>query len=107
MYYLHMDDFHIIGAAIETVAQVQDGVVATHPIAGTRPRGLTPEDDARWEDDLKNSEKQRAEHIMLVDLGRNDIGRVSVPGTVSVTELMEVEPVLSRNAPRIPRGRAA
>ena len=91
MYYLHMDDFHIIGAAIETVAQVQDGVVATHPIAGTRPRGLTPEDDARWEDDLKNSEKQRAEHIMLVDLGRNDIGRVSVPGTVSVTELMEVE----------------
>ena len=91
MYYLHMDDFHIIGAAIETVAQVQDGVVATHPIAGTRPRGLTPEDDARWEDELKNSEKQRAEHIMLVDLGRNDIGRVSVPGTVSVTELMEVE----------------
>ena len=91
MYYLHMDDFHIVGAAIETVAQVQDGVVATHPIAGTRPRGLTPEDDARLEDDLKNSEKQRAEHIMLVDLGRNDIGRVSVPGTVSVTELMEVE----------------
>ena len=91
MYYLHMDDFHIIGAAIETVAQVQDGVVATHPIAGTRPRGLTPEDDARLEDDLKNSEKQRAEHIMLVDLGRNDIGRVSVPGTVSVTELMGVE----------------
>ena len=92
MYYLHMDDFpHYRCAAIETVAQVQDGVVATHPIAGTRPRGLTPEDDARWEDDLKNSEKQRAEHIMLVDLGRNDIGRVSVPGTVSVTELMEVE----------------
>ena len=91
MYYLHMDDFHIVGAAIETVAQVQDGVVATHPIAGTRPRGRTPEEDARLEEDLKSSEKQRAEHIMLVDLGRNDIGRVSIPGTVSVTELMQVE----------------
>ena len=91
MYYLHLDDFHIVGAAIETVAQVQDGIVATHPIAGTRPRGGTPEEDAALEQELKSSEKQRAEHIMLVDLGRNDIGRVSVPGTVEVTELMEVE----------------
>jgi anthranilate synthase component 1 len=80
-----------VGAAIETVAQVQDGIVATHPIAGTRPRGKTPEEDAALEQELKSSEKQRAEHIMLVDLGRNDIGRVSVPGTVSVTQLMEVE----------------
>ena len=91
MYYLHLDDFDIVGAAIETVAQVQDGIVATHPIAGTRPRGKTPEEDAALEQELKSSEKQRAEHIMLVDLGRNDIGRVSVPGTVEVTELMEVE----------------
>ena len=91
MYYLNLADFHIVGAAIETVAKVEDGIVATHPIAGTRPRGQTPEQDAALESELKNSEKQRAEHIMLVDLGRNDIGRVSVPGTVSVTQLMDVE----------------
>ncbi len=91
MYYLRLYDFDIVGAAIETVAQVQDGIAATHPIAGTRPRGRTPEEDAAFEEELRSSEKQRAEHIMLVDLGRNDIGRVSVPGTVRVTELMEVE----------------
>ena len=91
MYYLHLDEFDIIGAAIETVAKVEDGIVATHPIAGTRPRGKTPEEDATLEQELKTSEKQRAEHIMLVDLGRNDIGRVSVPGTVEVTQLMDVE----------------
>ncbi len=91
MYYLNLDDFYIVGAAIETVAKVEDGIVATHPIAGTRPRGKTPEEDAALESELKNSEKQRAEHIMLVDLGRNDIGRVSVPGTVAVTQLMDVE----------------
>ncbi len=91
MYFLHLDDFHIIGAAIETVAKVEEGIVATHPIAGTRPRGQTPEEDNALEQELKSSEKQRAEHIMLVDLGRNDIGRVSVPGTVNVTQLMDVE----------------
>ena len=91
MYYLNLDDFQIVGAAIETVAQVEDGIVATHPIAGTRPRGQTPEEEAALAEELQTSEKQRAEHIMLVDLGRNDIGRVSVPGTVSVTQLMEVE----------------
>ena len=91
MYYLDLDDFQIVGAAIETVAQVEDGIVATHPIAGTRPRGQTPEEEAALAEELQTSEKQRAEHIMLVDLGRNDIGRVSVPGTVSVTQLMEVE----------------
>ena len=91
MYFLHLDDFHIVGAAIETVAQVRNGIVATHPIAGTRPRGRTPEEDEALEHELKTSEKQRAEHIMLVDLGRNDIGRVSVPGSVNVTQLMGVE----------------
>ena len=91
MYYLNLDDFHIVGAAIETVAKVEEGIVATHPIAGTRPRGKTAEEDAALESELKNSEKQRAEHIMLVDLGRNDIGRVSVPGSVAVTQLMDVE----------------
>ena len=91
MYYLDLDGFQIVGAAIETVVQVQDGIAATHPIAGTRPRGKTPEEDDALEHELKTSEKQRAEHIMLVDLGRNDIGRVCVPGTVTVTQLMDVE----------------
>ena len=91
MYYLDLDGFQIVGAAIETVVSVKDGVAATHPIAGTRPRGRTPGEDDANEHELKNSEKQRAEHIMLVDLGRNDIGRVSEPGTVEVTRLMDVE----------------
>ena len=91
MYFLHLDDFHIVGASIETLVRVEDGTVVTHPVAGTRPRGATPEEDAALEEELKGSEKQRAEHIMLVDLARNDVGRVSLPGTVEVTDLMEVE----------------
>ena len=91
MYYLDLNGFQIVGAAIETVVKVEDGIAATHPIAGTRPRGRTPGEDTANEEELRTSEKQRAEHIMLVDLGRNDIGRVSVPGTVHVTQLMNVE----------------
>ena len=91
MYYLHLDDFYIVGASIETLVRVEDGTVVTHPIAGTRPRGGTTEEDAALEEELKASEKQRAEHIMLVDLARNDVGRVSKPGTVKVTQLMDVE----------------
>ena len=91
MYYLDLDGFQIVGAAIETVVKVEDGIAATHPIAGTRPRGLTPAEDDANEAELKGSEKQQAEHVMLVDLGRNDIGRVSEPGTVHVTQLMDVE----------------
>ena len=91
MYYLNLDDFQIVGAAIETVVTVHGNRAATHPIAGTRPRGTTSDEDDANEAELKSSEKQRAEHIMLVDLGRNDIGRVSKPGTVEVTQLMDVE----------------
>ncbi|MBI4233442.1 MAG: anthranilate synthase component I [Chloroflexi bacterium] len=91
MYYLVLDDFHIVGASPELLVRVEDGAVATHPIAGTRPRGATPEQDAALEEELRHDEKERAEHIMLVDLGRNDIGRVSQPGTVQVTQLMDVE----------------
>ena len=91
MYYLYLDDFQIVGASPEMMVQVEDGEVATHPIAGTRPRGSRPEEDRALEEELRTDEKERAEHIMLVDLGRNDIGRVSEPGTVQVTQLMDVE----------------
>jgi anthranilate synthase component 1 len=91
MFYLDLKDFQIIGASPEILVKVQDGVVTTRPLAGTRPRGRTPEEDTLLEQELKTDEKERAEHIMLVDLGRNDIGRVSEPGTVDVSALMEVE----------------
>ena len=91
MYHLHLGDFHIIGASPELLVRVEDGVVSNHPIAGTRPRGKDYAQDKALEEELKNDEKERAEHIMLVDLGRNDIGRISKPGTVEVTQLMDVE----------------
>jgi anthranilate synthase component I len=91
MFYLDYGSFQIVGASPEVLVKVEDGMVMTRPLAGTRPRGKTPEEDAALETELRNDEKERAEHIMLVDLGRNDIGRVSQPGTVAVSELMEVE----------------
>ncbi|UCE98225.1 MAG: anthranilate synthase component I [Dehalococcoidia bacterium] len=91
MFFLDFRDFHIIGASPEILVRVEDGAVMTRPLAGTRPRGKTANEDYVLEQELKQDEKERAEHIMLVDLGRNDIGRVSQPGTVEVSELMEVE----------------
>jgi anthranilate synthase component 1 len=91
MFFLDLGDFHIIGASPEILVRVEKGNVATRPLAGTRPRGKTPAEDAALEQELKTDEKERAEHIMLVDLGRNDIGRVSEPGSVEVSELMDVE----------------
>jgi len=91
MYYLHLDDCHIIGTSPELLVRAEDGIVATHPIAGTRPRGKTPDEDAELAAELKADEKERAEHVMLVDLGRNDIGRIAEPGTVEVTQFMDVE----------------
>jgi len=91
MFFLDFNDFHIVGASPEILVRVEDGLVMTRPLAGTRPRGKTAEDDMRLEQELRNDEKERAEHIMLVDLGRNDIGRVSQPGTVEVSDLMDVE----------------
>ncbi len=91
MYYLAMGDAHIVGASPEMLVRVEDGVVETHPIAGTRRRGPSAEADAALEEELRGDEKERAEHVMLVDLGRNDIGRVSEPGTVRVSQFMEVE----------------
>jgi anthranilate synthase component 1 len=91
MFFLDFKDFHIIGASPEILVRVEDGMVMTRPLAGTRPRGKTPDEDNKLEQELKTDEKERAEHIMLVDLGRNDIGHVSQPGTVEVSELMQVE----------------
>lgn len=91
MYYLDLDGFQIVGASPEMLVQVDNGIVSTNPIAGTRPRGASQQEDDANEEELRSDEKERAEHIMLVDLGRNDIGRVSEPGTVAVNQLMDIE----------------
>ena len=91
MFYLELGDAHIVGASPEMLVRVEDGLIDYHPIAGTRPRGRDEAEDLALEEELRNDEKERAEHIMLVDLGRNDVGRVSEPGTVQVTQLMDVE----------------
>ncbi len=90
MYFLELDGFYIIGASPEALVRVEDGIVYNFPLAGTLPRGATPEQDEALAVRLRNDEKEKAEHIMLVDLGRNDVGRVSEPGTVEVTDLMRV-----------------
>jgi len=91
MFYLDFSDFQIIGSSPEILVKVENGNVMTRPLAGTRPRGQTSAEDADLEKELRHDEKEVAEHVMLVDLGRNDIGRVSEPGTVKVTDLMNVE----------------
>ena len=85
------EDIRIVGASPELLVRVVDGVVEERPIAGTRKRGATEEEDRFLAEDLLADPKERAEHIMLVDLGRNDVGRVCRPGTVQVTELMVIE----------------
>lgn len=91
MYFLKFNDFDIVGASPEMMVRVEDGIVQTVPIAGTRPRGTTAEEDAELEQTLLSDPKERAEHVMLVDLGRNDLGRVCEYHTVEVTDLMIVE----------------
>jgi anthranilate synthase component 1 len=91
MYLLDFGDYQLIGSSPELLVLVDGGVVTTHPIAGSRPRGATQEEDVRLEEELIHNEKERAEHVMLVDLGRNDIGRVCRPGTVHVDDLMSIE----------------
>ena len=91
MYYLRLGDAHIVGSSPEMLVRVEDGTVTTHPIAGTRPRGEDAAADAALEAELRADEKERAEHTMLLDLGRNDIGRVSAPGSVEVGQCMDVE----------------
>ncbi len=91
MFFLDFVDFQLIGASPEILVRVDGNTVVTRPLAGTRPRGKTSQEDQELENELRHDEKENAEHIMLVDLGRNDIGRVSEPGTVEVSELMDVE----------------
>jgi len=91
MFFLDLKDFQIIGSSPEILVRAVNGTVTTRPIAGTRRRGKTPTEDVQLEKELRNDEKDRAEHMMLVDLGRTEIGRVSLPGTVRVSELMKVE----------------
>jgi anthranilate synthase component 1 len=91
MYYLDLGDFHVVGSSPEVLVCVEQGQITVRPIAGTRPRGATAEDDKRLEQDLLADSKEIAEHLMLIDLGRNDVGRVAQTGTVRVTEKMIVE----------------
>jgi len=91
MYYFDFGGFHVVGASPEILARLEGDVVTVRPIAGTRRRGATPAEDAALEQELLADEKERAEHLMLVDLGRNDAGRVAQTGSVRVTEQMVVE----------------
>ena len=91
MYYLHLGDRSIVGSSPEMLVRVEGRRVQTHPIAGTRPRGRSEEEDMRLAEELKRNEKERAEHVMLVDLGRNDVGRVAAYGSVRVPTYMTLE----------------
>ena len=91
LFFTRTPSFEVVGASPELLLQVVGDRMTTHPIAGTRPRGGTPADDDRLADELRRDPKERAEHVMLVDLGRNDLGRVARPGTVSTSQYMEVE----------------
>jgi len=91
LYFLRIDDTHILGSSPEMLVRVSGRRLEYRPIAGTRPRGANDAEDKRLEDELRQDEKERAEHVMLVDLGRNDVGRVSEYGSVKVRDLMYVE----------------
>ena len=91
LYYLHLGEFHIVGSSPEILARLEDDEVTVRPIAGTRRRGRDNDDDLAMEEDMINDPKEIAEHLMLIDLGRNDIGRVAEPGSVEVTQKFGVE----------------
>jgi anthranilate synthase component 1 len=91
MYYFDFGDHHVVGASPEILVRLAGDTVTLRPIAGTRPRGSTPAEDAAIAEELLADPKERAEHVMLIDLGRNDVGRVAATGTVQVTERMVVE----------------
>ena len=91
LYFMHLDGTVLIGSSPETMVRLDSGIATLRPIAGTRPRGKTEQEDRQLADELLQDPKERAEHLMLVDLGRNDLGRVAEIGTVQVTDLMIVE----------------
>jgi anthranilate synthase component 1 len=91
LFYLALDEFTLVGSSPEVLVRVEDGEVTVRPIAGTRPRGQTPAADEALARELLADEKERAEHMMLVDLGRNDVGRVATFGSVRVTDLLTIE----------------
>ena len=91
LYYLNLGDHHVVGSSPEILVRLEDHAVTVRPIAGTRPRGRSREEDLQFEQDLLADPKELAEHLMLIDLGRNDVGRVSETGTVELTEKMSIE----------------
>ena len=91
MYFFNFGDFHVVGSSPEVLVRVEDGLVTVRPIAGTRPRGATNEEDLALEQDLLSDKKELSEHLMLIDLGRNDVGQVAQTGSVKVTEKMIIE----------------
>jgi len=91
LYYLKLKDFVVVGSSPEMLIRCENGLIETRPIAGTRPRGRDESQDNKLASDLLKDKKERAEHIMLVDLGRNDLGRVAVGGSVKVKDFMTVE----------------
>ena len=107
MYFLDYGTFQIIGASPEMLVRVEEGEVSVHPIAGTRRRGHTTQEDDQLAAELMADEKERAEHVMLVDLGRNDVGRVSEPGTVAGEAVHGGGALLPRDAPGVARLRPA
>ncbi|OEJ96665.1 anthranilate synthase component I [Streptomyces thermolilacinus] len=113
MYLLRLDGFDVVGSSPEALVKVEAGHAMVHPIAGTRPRGATPQEDQALADELIADPKERAEHLMLVDLGRNDLGRVCEPGSVEVVDFMSIERyshvmhIVSTVTGRVARGRTA
>ncbi len=91
MFFLDMGNFHIVGASPELLVRYEDNEVTIRPIAGTRPRGTDKQSDEQLAEELQHDPKERAEHVMLVDLARNDVGRVSIPGSIEVSEFMDIE----------------
>ncbi|MEH6634744.1 MAG: anthranilate synthase component I [Halioglobus sp.] len=113
MYYLDLEDFHIVGSSPEILARLEKGLVTVRPIAGTRRRGHTEEEDAALEAELLADPKEIAEHLMLIDLGRNDVGRIAEIGSVELTDKMEVERyshvmhIVSNVTGRLKKGKSA
>jgi len=113
MFHLQLDGLELVGSSPEMMVRVADGKLTVRPIAGTRPRGRTEAEDQALADELINDEKERAEHVMLVDLGRNDVGRLAEYGSVEVTDLMVIEKyshvfhIVSQVEGRLPAGASA